>query len=229
MSIPLRVFAASIEEIWSPTATPADAAARPSGTNAAGAATWWLVRRRPPAAGVLVAHNNDLDAGVEPHLTAIDWKVDGELRMFTIGVGPWISVGWNSAGLVLSGNELAPNDNRVGVPRLLLVREQLRCASMRRTRWAPPCTPDRASAYNTIFAAPDGEVVNIEGSATDGATTTLGRTGTLVHTNHYVCESMLDYEDDPAYAKRSALRLHRAAELLDAGVRPSRFGDRRTS
>lgn len=217
---PLRVFAASIEEIWESDGDPTDDGGSALGSEPGKCSD--LVAGPPMTAGdrVLVAHNNDLDAGVEPHLTAIEWRVDDELGLFTIGVGPWISVGWNSAGLVLSGNELAPNDNRVGVPRLLLVREQLRWASMRDAVGAA-LHPARASAYNTIFATPDGEVVNVEGSATDGETTTLGRTGTLVHTNHYVCESMLDYEDDPAYAKRSALRLHRAAELLDqASARP---------
>jgi isopenicillin-N N-acyltransferase-like protein len=210
---PLRVFAASIEEIWQSDADPE------SGGSALGSEPGKcsdLVAGPPVTADerVLIAHNNDLDADVEPHLTAIEWRVDGEPGMFTIGVGPWISVGWNSAGLVLSGNELAPNDNRIGVPRLLLVREQLRWSSMQDAVGAA-LHPARASAYNTIFATPDGQVVNVEGSATDGETTTLGEVGTLVHTNHYVCESMLGYEDDPAYAKRSALRLQRGAELLE--------------
>lgn len=209
---PLHVFAASIEEIWT-TAEESDA----------GGAAFGVERGRcsdlvagPPATatgGVLVAHTNDLDADVESHLTAIDWNVDGEPRMFTVGVGPWISVGWNSAGLALSGNELAPNDNRIGVPRLLLVREELRHETVAEATGAT-LRPDRASAYNTIFADRSGTVVNIEGSATDAATMTLDATGVLVHTNHYVCPSMLGYEDDPVYAKRSSLRFERGTELL---------------
>ena len=57
--------------------------------------------------------------------------------------------------------------------------------------------------------------MNVEGSATDGVTTTLDPAGTLVHTNHYVCEGMLAYEDDPDYAKRSAVRFRRGTELLE--------------
>jgi isopenicillin-N N-acyltransferase-like protein len=148
----------------------------------------------------------------------MDWNVDGERRMFTVGVGPWISVGWNAARLALSGNELAPNDNRLGVPRLLLVREGLRHASIADATEAT-LRPDRASAYNTIFADRSGTVINIEGSATDAATTTLDAAGTLVHTNHYVCESMLKYEDDLLYAKRSSLRLERGTELLSQAAR----------
>ena len=214
---PVHVFAASIEEIWT-TGDESDAAGSAFGAERGRCSD--LVAGPPATAtgGVLIAHTNDLDAGVEPHLAAIDWNVDGELRMFTVGVGPWISVGWNSAGLALSGNELAPNDNRLGVPRLLLVREELRHATIASATGAT-LRPDRASAYNTIFADRSGAVVNIEGSATDAATTTLDAAGTLVHTNHYVCPSMLDYEEDPSYAKRSNLRFERGAELLNEAAR----------
>ena len=164
---PVRVFAASIEEIWSSDESDSEAAGGSAFGSERGRCTD-LVAGPPATAGgaVFVAHNNDLDAKVEPGLTAIDWNVDGEPRMFTIGTGPWISVGWNSAGIVLSGNELAPNDNRIGIPRLLLVREQLRHRTIAEATGAA-LHPDRASAYNTIFADREGQVVNIEGSATD--------------------------------------------------------------
>jgi hypothetical protein len=37
----------------------------------------------------------------------------------------------------------------------------------------------------------------------------------VAHTNHYACERMRRYEGDPAYARRSAVRLERALALLD--------------
>ena len=59
--------------------------------------------------------------------------------------------------------------------------------------------PDRASSYNNVLASADGR------SRTSRAA--LGRgdhdpddDGHLVHTNHYVCGSMLAYEGDPDYA-----------------------------
>lgn len=218
---PVHVFAASIEEIWSSDDGPAAAAGGSAFGTERGRCSD-LVAGPPATEGgaLLVAHNNDLDAKVEPGLGAIDWNVDGEPRMFTIGTGPWVSVGWNAAGIALSGNELAPNDNRIGIPRLLLVREQLRHTTVAGAT-AAALHPNRASAYNTIFADRDGVVVNIEGSATDSTTTTLSGAGTLVHTNHYVCESMLGYEDDHAYAELSAIRLRRGTDLLDeASARP---------
>jgi hypothetical protein len=143
--------------------------------------------------------------------------------VLSIGIGPWISVGWNGAGLSLTGNELSPNDERVGVPRLLMVPQQLTARTLDEAV-SMALRPDRASSYNTVFAHRDGRVVNVEGSAGDAELTGLSAAGTLAHTNHYACERMLRYEGDPAYAVRSAVRLGRALELLDGadGAGPAR-------
>ena len=151
----------------------------------------------------------------EAELVAIEWRVPGEPVVVSIGAGPWISVGWNDAGLSLTGNELSPNDEVVGVPRLLMVREQLTARTMDEAV-AMALRTDRASSYNTVFAHRDGSVVDVEGSATDHELVGLDAAGHLAHANHYACASMLRYEGDPAYAARSAVRHARAAELLAA-------------
>src|SRR2546423_10913421 len=133
--------------------------------------------------------------------------------MFTIGIGPWISVGWNAAGLSLTGNELSPNDNRVGVPRLVQVRDMLRKRTMDEAV-AAALRPDRASSYSNVLAHRDGSVVCVEGSATD-AELLRADDGTLAHTNHYVGERMLRYQGDMEYAEGSAVRYRRARALLD--------------
>ncbi len=76
--------------------------------------------------------------------------------------------------------------------------------------------PARASSYNNVLADAEGRVVNVEGSATSAELTGPDGRGHLVHTNHYLCASMLAYEGDPEYAAISAVRARRAAELLDA-------------
>jgi Acyl-coenzyme A:6-aminopenicillanic acid acyl-transferase len=213
---PLALFAASIEEIWT---------VRPSQGGGPGAAPvdgrcTDLVAGPPatPDGHVWVAHTNDLSPASEASVVAVEWRVPGEPVVLSLGIGPWISVGWNADGLSLTGNELAPNDERVGVPRLLMVREQLTARTLdegvRMT-----LRPDRASSYNTVLAHRDGGVVNVEGSATDAELSGLSPAGTLAHTNHYACERMLGYEGDPAYARRSAVRLGRALELLDGEER----------
>ena len=138
-------------------------------------------------------------------------------RVFSLGIGPWISVGWNAAGLSLTGNELSPNDERIGVPRLLMVREQLTATTMDEAV-AMALRSDRSSSYNTVFATPDGRVVNVEGSATDAELERMGEGGTFAHTNHYACARMAGFEGDHAYARRSAVRLARARGLLDGAA-----------
>ncbi|MFL6288267.1 MAG: C45 family autoproteolytic acyltransferase/hydrolase, partial [Actinomycetes bacterium] len=217
---PIRLFAASVEEIWD-WEDPPEPVVRSRLTSEVGRCTDLVIGPPATASGsVMVAHNNDLDEFDEPNMVGIEWNVDCEPRMFTAGMGPWISVGWNEAGLLLSGNEVTPNDNRVGIPRLLLVREQLRQATMR-AAIDTALHPERASSYNTVYATPDGEAVNIEGSATNAEITDLNDEGYLVHTNHYVCESMVRYEGDPEYAVRSGRRYSRGVDLLeDAARRP---------
>jgi len=209
---PLALFAASIEEIW--TVRPS----QPGPESVAGRCSD-LVAGPPLTAdgGLWVAHTNDLSPGSEAQIVAVEWRVPGEPSVLSVGIGPWISVGWNGAGLSLTGNELSPNDERVGVPRLLMVREQLTATSLD-AAIAMALRPDRASSYNTVFAWPDGRAADIEGSATTAEMTGLDDRGTLAHTNHYVCPSMLGYEGDPVYALASAIRYGRARELLDGAV-----------
>jgi hypothetical protein len=213
---PIALFAASIEEIWD--VRPSQAAA---GSIVDGRCSDLVAG--PPATvdgHTWVAHNNDLSRASEAVLVAIEWRVPGEPVVLSLGIGPWASVGWNDAGLSLTGNELSPNDDRVGVPRLLMVREQLTARTLDEAI-TMALRPDRSSSYNTVFAHRDGGVVNVEGSATDAELTGPSAGGTLAHTNHYVCDRMLGFEGDPAYAVRSAVRLGRALDLLDG---PDRAG-----
>jgi hypothetical protein len=162
---------------------------------------------------VLVAHNNDLTAGEADDVVAIEWRVGDEPTIFTLGVGPWISVGWNDAGLSVTGNEVAPKDEGVGIPRLLQVRDALTRRTLAEAVKAI-LHPARASSYNWVVAQGD-YVASLEGSATTAETLTPSEDGTLVHTNHYVHPEMLDYEASDTL-DGSATRLHRAGELASA-------------
>ena len=163
--------------------------------------------------GRLVAHNNDLDAADEEDVVAIEWRVEGEPAIFTLGIGPWISVGWNEAGLSVTGNELDPNDERVGIPRLLQMRDVLT-----RTRLEVAVDavlhPARASSYNWVLASPEG-AVNVEGSATAAEVRRLDEA--LVHTNHYEEPPMQRYARKRDHAGSRA-RYARAHELASTGT-----------
>ena len=161
---PLAVFAASIEELES------------TGSGE-GRCTDMVACAPATADGHLwVAHNNDLGPEVEDDLVAIEWHVPGDPVVLTFGIGPWISVGFNSAGLALTGNELSPNDNRVGIPRLLQVRDMVRRPTVAEAVSAA-LHPRRASSYDNLLSHRDGTVVNVEGSATDAELITPGDRG----------------------------------------------------
>jgi isopenicillin-N N-acyltransferase-like protein len=206
---PLELFACHIEEIWYEPRVPARTQGRCSD----------LVATAPKTADghVLVGHNNDMSRRYERELVTIERVIPGDPDVFTIGNGIWISVGWNSAGLSLTGNELSPNDERVGIPREVQVRAMLRDRSLE-AMVGTALHHQRASSYNNVLVSSDGDVVNVEGSATQ-AELVEPEDGVLVHTNHYVCESMLRYEGDERYAGLSAIRYRRGRELLD-GAQP---------
>jgi isopenicillin-N N-acyltransferase like protein len=202
---PLAVFAASIEEISVEEPAPAS---RCSDLVAAPPAT--------PDGHVWAAHNNDLGPESEDELVALEWRVPGDPVSFTIGIGPWISVGFNSAGLALTGNELSPNDDRVGIPRLLLVRDILRRRTLEEAVEAA-LHPRRASSYNNLLSHRDGGVVSVEGSATAAELLRPGADGTLAHTNHYTSPRMAAYERDPDDIEGSCTRHRTARSWLEQG------------
>lgn len=197
----MSFFATSIEELWyEPRGRCSDLVAGPGAT----------------ADGhLLVAHTNDLRPSAEEGITAMEISVPGDPVILQLGAVPGLSVGFNSAGLSLTGNELSPNDERVGISRSHQVLDMMRARSFDEFV-ARALAPDRASSYNNVLCAADGGVANIEGSATTAVITQLDEHGHLSHTNHYVAGEMLAYEGDPVYAERSRVRYERACTLLAA-------------
>jgi isopenicillin-N N-acyltransferase-like protein len=203
---PRALFACMIEEIWyEPRA------------HSIGGRCSDVVAVPPATVGehILIGHNNDMPRAYQEQLVAIEWTAEGDPVVLSIGNGIWISVGWNSAGLSFTGNELSPNDERIGIPREIQFRAMLRQPTIG-SAVAEALRPDRASSYNNVIVARSGEVVNVEGSATDAEVTGVSEAGTLVHTNHYVCERMRRFEGDHEYAAHSGTRYRRARELLAA-------------
>lgn len=166
---------------------------------------------------LLVAHNNDYTAESERDVVAIEWRVPGEPVCFTLGLGPWLAGGWNNAGLSVTANELAPADERVGIPRVLQMRDVVTRRTLADAVEAV-LHPARASSYNWVLAHRDGKAVNIEGGACRAEITEPER-GVLAHTNHYTHPALLDLERNTRVAGSTA-RLCRAQELLAACDEP---------
>ena len=195
---PVALFAASIEEL-----APAEA---PTGCS-----DLVVIGDRTADGHLLVAHNNDLYAEDERDVVALEWRVPGEPVVFTLGIGPWLSVGWNDAGLSVTGNELSPNDERVGIPRLLQMRDVVTRRTLAEAVEAV-LHPARASSYNWVFAHRDDGALNVEGSATSAGVDEPGADGFLAHTNHYARTDMESFERSE-HLENSCRRLERARQL----------------
>jgi isopenicillin-N N-acyltransferase-like protein len=162
---------------------------------------------------VLAAHNNDTSPQWEKYAVAIHYQVEGEPEFIAVGYGGLsISIGYNAAGISLTGNELSMNDMQPGVPRLLLVRKILAARNLTEAINASLLRP-RASNYNMVITDSSGEIYSIEGSATDYEAL-YGLEGYLVHTNHYLAPRMRKYELDPYDITTSMVRYNRANRLM---------------
>lgn len=166
---------------------------------------------------VLVAHNNDTSVLSQEYVTIIHYQVEGEPEIIAVGYGGYsISVGYNSAGISLTGNQVNSNDMRVGVPRMLLVRKILAATRIGEAIDAA-ILKERASNYNQVITDANGEIYSIEGSATDYAPL-YAIDGYHVHTNHYVAPWMRRFEFDPTRISCSLVRYNRATRLLKNNV-----------
>jgi isopenicillin-N N-acyltransferase-like protein len=206
---PRALWACCIEEIWYEPRIAGEVGAAIDGRCSD------MVAVAPATADghTLTAHNNDMSRTYQHDLVAIERTCGDDPTILSIGNGIWLSVGWNDRGLNLTGNELSPNDERIGIPREIQVRAMLREPTLEAMTQVA-LHPARASSYNNVLVDASGAVANVEGSATAAEVTGADDAGHLVHTNHYVCGSMLAYEGDPEYAELSATRYNRAAELL---------------
>jgi isopenicillin-N N-acyltransferase-like protein len=205
------LFAVSVEEIW----PGRDTTARVPTPAFRGCTD--LAATSPATLGqrTLIGHNNDLPSSTQQDVSAIEWRVDGQPTVFSLGVGPWLSAAWNDTGLSITGNELAANDERIGVPRLLLMTAVTRARSLNEAQ-ALAIHASRASSYNWLLADADGLVVELEGSGPAVAELRVDDRGLLHHENHYVDPSMHAFERSAHHADRSNVRRERVSQLLSA-------------
>jgi len=208
-----RVFLSHCEELW-------ESAAWRRGC------TDLVARGRATADGsTLVAHTNDLSPGVEEDLVILQVQAGDDPEFLGVSVaGLGYSAGFNAAGISMTGNELANNDIRPGVPRLVVVRAIL--AARRLGEALDACLlPQRASSYNNVVADAHGEVYSMEGSATDCEPIYI-EGDLLAHANHYVSPAMRRFEADRNDIGGSVYRHNRAKRLLQENqgrLSPERF------
>jgi len=216
-----ELFLEMCEELWEPAAW-RDAvpdSAQPqadvrSGLPLERGCTDLLARGRATADGsTLVAHTNDLSPEVENALVILKVQAGDEPEFLGVSVGGvGYSAGFNAAGISMTGNQVACNDIRPGVPRLLIVRALL--AARRLEEAMNACLlPQRASNYNNVIADVYGEAYSMEGSATDCEPLYI-EGDLLAHANHYISPAMRHFEADRNDIGGSVYRHHRALRLL---------------
>ena len=176
--------------------------------------TDFAARGRATADGsTLLAHTNDLAPEAEEDLVILRVQAGDEPEFLAVTVdGLGFSAGLNAVGISITGNEVACNDIRPGVPRLLIVRAIL--AARRLGEAMGACLlPQRASSYNNIIADPNGEIYSMEGSATDCEPIYIDD-DILAHANHYISSPMRRFEAHRNRISNSVIRYNRAMRLL---------------
>jgi isopenicillin-N N-acyltransferase-like protein len=200
-----EMFVELCEELWEQPAWPAHAGRGCTDLAARGRAT--------VDGSTLIAHTNDLSPEVEKDLVILRVQAGDEPEFLGVAVsGLGYSAGFNAAGMCMSGNEVANNDIRPGVPRLLIVRAIL--AARRLGEAMDACLlPQRASNYNNVIGDPNGEIYSMEGSATDCEPIYIEE-DILAHANHYASLPMRRFEADRNTIGTSVIRHNRAMRLL---------------
>jgi isopenicillin-N N-acyltransferase-like protein len=163
---------------------------------------------------VLVGHNEDWSDDQLDTVVLLHAKPKGKPEFFcTAYAGLLPSCGMNSSGVSLTGNALSQNDMRIGIPKSFPVRKALEARRIGEgLSFAMP--PNRASSYNNIVTDRNGEIYDLEGSATECAWL-YARDGYLVHTNHYTAEKMQRFELEPDSITTSVFRYNRALRLIE--------------
>ncbi len=203
-----EIFLAVCEELWEPAAWHAGAPTLSRGC------TDMAARGQATIDGAtLVAHNNDLPAEAEDNLAIFKVRAGNDPEFLAVSAGGLgYSVGFNSAGISMTGNAVSCSDIRPGVPRMLIARAIL--AARRLGEAMDACLlPLRASNYNNVIADTNGEVYCMEGSATDCEPIYIDD-NVMVHANHYISQPMRRFEANRNYIGGSILRHNRALRLL---------------
>ena len=162
---------------------------------------------------VLAAHNEDWIPEDENDVYVVLAKPKKEPPFLSMTYGGLLpNVGFNAYGIAQLIDFVYPSDSRIGIPRLVVARAVL--ASKRLSgAIGRTLVPHRAAGYNHLLTHESGELYSVEVSARQ-FDILHGTDGYMVHTNHYLSQSMKDIEDEPEELISSRVRYFRANRLL---------------
>jgi isopenicillin-N N-acyltransferase-like protein len=162
---------------------------------------------------VLAAHNEDWIPEDENDVYVISAKPRDEPPFLAMTYGGLLpNVGFNAYGIAQLIDSVYPNDSRIGIPRLVVARAVL---ASRRLSGAIGRTliSHRAAGYNHLLVHESGEIYSVEASSRKFEIL-HGTDGYMVHTNHYLSQTMKEIENEPEELISSRVRYFRANRLL---------------
>ena len=162
---------------------------------------------------VLVAHNEDWVPEDENDVYVISARPTDDPPFLAMTYGALLpNVGFNAYGIAQLIDSVYPNDSRIGIPRLVVSRAVL---ASRRISGAIGRTliSHRAAGYNHLLVHESGEMYSVEVSSRRFEIL-HGTDGYIVHTNHYLSQTMKEIEKDPEELISSRVRYFRANRLL---------------
>jgi isopenicillin-N N-acyltransferase-like protein len=167
------------------------------------------------AGQTLVGHNEDWYSGDTPRNVLLRMRLADGTRIVAITPACLLAAsGINSHGVATGANTLFCTDHRVGVPNNFIRRWMLESDSLETAR-ERACLAARARGANHLMADTNGRIWDVETSAT--AEVTLESGSCLVHTNHYLHDSMLQHQMALPLVDSRA-RFDRARAILDGGL-----------
>ncbi len=165
--------------------------------------------------GVFVAHNEDWMPEDLPFVYVIHAEPEDEPAFLGVAYGALLpNLGFNAAGLAHVADSVYPNDVRLGIPRIIVTRAVLGARSLGQAMRAA-LHKRRAAGYNHLIVDRNGEMYNLEVSATMFDALYAEEHWTA-HTNHYLSPIMRALEEAPEQLINSRVRLNRARHLLQA-------------
>ena len=144
---------------------------------------------------LFMAHNDDWNPQGANYLCLVRAKPQNAPAFLSVtDAGIIVCVGLSSAGLGFGINGLNPNDRRVGIPIGMVCRAMYGAENIV-DALTYANLPHKQESDNNIVADSNGQIYDIEGSATDFELI-HATDGYVVHTNHYVTQRMRKYESD---------------------------------
>jgi len=163
---------------------------------------------------VVVAHNEDWYPEDLEDVFLVHAEPEGEPSFLAVSYGGLLpNIGFNAAGIAQCCDTVYATDVRLGIPRTIVARHVLAATNLDQAAQAA-LHPQRAAGYNHLLASADGDIVNLEASATRHESLPASG-GLAAHTNHYVSPAMTVVEEDPQARVHSRARLDRARRRLD--------------